>query len=257
MNRSSVILNVDDSAGARYAKSRTLKLAGYEVFEAATGWDALAQVRELKPDLVLLDMKLPDLSGLEVCRRIKDDPVTASILVLQTSASLVDSYDKVRGLEGGADNYLAAPVEPQELIANVSALLRLRDVQREARESEERFRQLAENIADVFWMFDPTDATLLYVSPAYERLWGCSPQALQTDSCVWLDIVHPEDRERVLAAFEALLRFEDYEQDYRLTLPDGRERWIRDRGFPVQDEYGRNYRVARISQDVTAQKRAE
>jgi PAS domain S-box-containing protein len=257
MSRSCIILNVDNNENARSAKSRTLALAGFQVLEAADGSEALVQVRELKPDLVLLDMKLPDLSGLEVCRRIKQDPATASTLVLQTSASLIESYDKVRGLDGGADNYLAAPVEPQELIANVSALLRLRGVQHELRENEERFRQLAENIADVFWIFDPGEGRLLYVSPAYERLWGCDSQALQANSHAWLDSVHPEDRADVGAAFDALLRFEDYEQEYRLLMPDGSERWIRDRGFPVQDEQGHNYRVTRISQDITAQKRAE
>lgn len=257
MNRNRIILNVDDSEGARYAKSRTLKLAGFDVVEATTGWDALTQVKDCMPDLVLLDIKLPDLSGLEVCRRIKDDPATASVLVLQTSAALVDSYDKVRGLEGGADSYLAAPVEPHELIANVNALLRLRDVQRESRENEARFRQLAENIADVFWVFDPHERQLLYVSPAYENLWGCSSQELQRDFYAWLQGVHADDRARVRAAFDGLLRFEDYEQEYRLRMPDSSERWIRDRGFPVQNELGVNYRVARISQDVTAQKRAE
>jgi PAS domain S-box-containing protein len=257
MSRSSLILNVDDSEEARYAKSCTLRLAGFEVFEAATGREALTQVRELKPDLVLLNVNLPDLSGLEVCRRIKEDSTTAAILLLQTSASSVDSHDKVRGLEGGADNYLVAPVEPQELIANVSALLRLRGVERELRENEERFRQLAENIADVFWIFDPRDVRLLYVSPAYERLWGCNSHTLYADSSAWLERVHPEDRAGVRAAFNALLRFEDYEQEYRLLMPDASERWIRDRGFPIQDEMGSNYRVARISEDVTAQKKAE
>jgi PAS domain S-box-containing protein len=257
MSRSSIILNVDNNENARSAKSRTLTLAGFQVLEAADGSEALVQVRESKPDLVLLDMKLPDLSALEVCRRIKEDPATASTLVLQTSASMIESYDKVRGLDGGADNYLAAPLEPQELIANISALLRLRGVQHELRENEERFRQLAENIADVFWIFDPREARLLYVSPAYERLWGCDSQALQANSRAWLDIVHPEDRADVGAGFDALLRFEDYEQEYRLQMPDGSERWIHDRGFPVQDEQGCNYRVARISQDITAQKRAE
>lgn len=257
MNRTRIILNVDDSDGARYAKSRTLQLAGFEVREASTGFDALEQVLESLPDLVLLDMKLPDLSGLEVCRRIKENPATSSVLVLQTSASLVDSNDKVRGLDGGADNYLAAPVEPHELIANVKALLRLRDVQRELRENEERFRQLAENIGDVFWIFDPTAPALLYVSPAYETLWGCDSGLLQADPFAWLGAVHTDDRDSVRAAFEGLLRFEDYEQEYRLQMTDGSERWIRDRGFPVQDEFGVNYRVARISQDITLQKRAE
>jgi PAS domain S-box-containing protein len=98
---------------------------------------------------------------------------------------------------------------------------------------------------------------LLYVSPAYEHLWGCDPQMLRENPHAWLESVHPEDRERVRTAFDGLLRFEDYEQEYQLLMPDGADRWICDRGFPVRDEQGKNYRVARISQDITAQKKAE
>ncbi len=256
-NSASIILNVDDSDGARYAKTRTLKHAGFTVVEAATGTDALSKIKEQMPDLVLLDMKLPDLSGFEVCRRIKTDPAMASVLVLQTSASLIDSTDKVRGLEGGADNYLVAPVEPHELIANVKALLRLRDAQRELHENEERFRQLTENIADVFWIVDPIAQQLLYISPAYEKLWARTLPQPQESLYAWLDDVHPQDRERVHSAFEVLLNFGNYEEEYRLQLADGSERWLRDRGFAVQNERGINYRVARISQDITAQKIAE
>lgn len=252
-----LILNVDDSDGARYAKSRILQLAGFEVIEAGTGQDALAQVHERRPDLVLLDMKLPDMNGFDVCRHIKDDPATASVLVLQTSASLIDSLDRVRGLDSGADNYLVAPVEPHELIANVKALLRLRDVQRELHENEQRFRQLAENIADTFWVFDPVTVQLLYVSPAYEKLWGLPSAPLYTQPRAWLDAVDPRDRERVGIAFEQFLKFEKYEQEFRVLRPDGGECWIRDRGFPIENEQGVNYRVVRISEDITVQKQAE
>lgn len=257
MNNAAVILNVDDSDCARYAKSRVLKMAGFTVLEAATGGDALALIKQQMPDLVLLDMKLPDLSGFEVCRRIKAEPATASVLVLQTSASLIESTDRVKGLEGGADNYLAAPVESHELIANVKALLRMRNIQRELHENEERFRQLTENIGDVFWIVDPLTQQLLYVSPAYEKLWARNVPGPGDSLYTWLDLVHPTDRDRVRAAFEQLLTFANYEEEYRLQLPDGSERWISDRGFPVQNEQGVNYRVARISQDITAQKQAE
>jgi response regulator of citrate/malate metabolism len=110
---------------------------------------------------VLLDVKLPDINGIEVCRRIKADPDSSMVLVLQTSAALTGRADKIRGLEGGADNYLAAPIEADELIANVNALLRMRRTQTDLRDSEERFRQLADNIEDVFWMFSvPTRAAV-------------------------------------------------------------------------------------------------
>ena len=134
----SVILNVDDSEAARYAKSRILKQAGFTVLEAASGSAALYRAREDKPDLMLLDTKLPDINGLEVCRLIKSDPATSAILVLQTSASYVGVADRIRGLENGADNYLFEPIEPEELVANVKALLRLGRVERELRDVDRR-----------------------------------------------------------------------------------------------------------------------
>ncbi|WP_394781315.1 response regulator, partial [Undibacterium sp.] len=173
-----VILNVDDEHGARYAKTRVLQNAGFTVVEAVNGTQALEMVTSHAPDLVLLDVKLPDINGLEVCRRIKADPAAAAVLILQTSAALTQREDRIRGLEGGADNYLVTPIEADELVANVRALLRLRSTQKELRDSEERFRQFAESIGDVFWMLDAQDSSVLYVSPAYEGMWERSTEHL-------------------------------------------------------------------------------
>ena len=133
-----LILNVDDSEGARYAKTRILSHAGFEVIEAASGAEALQRARSDMPALVLLDTRLPDINGFEVCRRLKEDSQTRHILVLQTSASFVGTTHKVRALETGADNYLFEPIEPEELVANVRALLRLGRVERELREVDRR-----------------------------------------------------------------------------------------------------------------------
>ncbi|HEY0062760.1 MAG TPA: response regulator [Telluria sp.] len=133
-----LILNVDDTVAARYAKTRILTRAGYRVIEAGTGAEALALVRSDAPDLVLLDTKLPDINGFDVCRQLKNDPGTRMVLVLQTSASFVGKTDKIRGLDGGADNYLFEPIEPDELLANVRALLRLGRVERELRDVDRR-----------------------------------------------------------------------------------------------------------------------
>jgi len=124
------------TARARYAKSRVLTRAGFKVIEAATGAEALAQAELHSPDLVLLDTKLPDIHGMEVCRRLKAGNITCTILVLQTSASYIGVTDKIRALEGGADNYLFEPIEPEELVANVKALLRLGQVERELRDMD-------------------------------------------------------------------------------------------------------------------------
>ena len=127
------ILNVDDHDAGRYAKSRILQLAGYRVVEAATGADALRLVREAKPQLILLDVKLPDVNGIQLCRTIKSDPVSAHIMVLQISAVHTTRADRIYGLECGADTYLIEPVQADELLATVNALLRLYDRERENR----------------------------------------------------------------------------------------------------------------------------
>jgi PAS domain S-box-containing protein len=202
-------------------------------------------------------VKLPDINGIEVCRRIKADASTACVLVLQTSAALTGRDDKIRGLEGGADNYLAAPIEADELIANVNALLRMRHTQGELRESEERFRQLTESIEDVFWMFSVPEGALAYVSPAYDALWGRSRAALARENDDWLKAVHPDDRPQLAARWAALAAEPYYDEEYRLALPDGTIRWVRDRVRPVHDARGAVYRVARISSDVSRRKEME
>jgi PAS domain S-box-containing protein len=252
-----LILNVDDNDGARYAKTRMLARAGFEVIEAETGNIALAKVRECNPDLVLLDVKLPDINGLEVCRRIKLDPLTAATLVLQTSAAAVHTTDKVRALDGGADSYLTEPIEPAELIANVRALLRLRRAESALRDSDERFRQLAENIDDVFWMLDPANDALLYVSPAYRTLWGRELTPFERGEYHWAGGVHPDDRERIACAYAVLRREGRYEEEYRIVRPDGSLRWVRERAFPVPDGTGHTYRLAGIATDITARKTGE
>jgi two-component system, sensor histidine kinase len=131
MRRSSLVLNVNDHVANLYMVSKMLRNAGFAVLEARTGHEALkaAQESEPKPELVVLDVRIPDISGLEVCRRLKADPRTKDIKVLHTSATFVSTMSKVEGLESGADGYLTQPFEPQDLVATVRALIRLRAVE--------------------------------------------------------------------------------------------------------------------------------
>jgi signal transduction histidine kinase/DNA-binding response OmpR family regulator len=131
-----LILNVDDEPAIRYAKTRALQRSGFRVMEATTGQQGLACVENYRPALVLLDVKLPDMSGLEVSAIIKERfPGT---LVLQVSASFVTAQDRAAGLERGADYYLTEPVEPEELVASVRALLRLKEYEVELRAANAR-----------------------------------------------------------------------------------------------------------------------
>ena len=118
------ILLVDDTDANRYVMSRLLRKEGFLVIEAASGREALQlAAAQPQPDLIVLDVRLPDLSGFEICAQLKEHPATMATPVLQLSAVYVRDEDKVQGLQSGADSYLTSPVEPLVLLATVRALL--------------------------------------------------------------------------------------------------------------------------------------
>ena len=125
------------------------------------------------------------------------------------------------------------------------------------RESEERFRQLADHISDVFWVYELDGRKILYVSPAYESLWGRSCQSLYKRPLSYLDAIHSEDRERAMLAQQRMERGEATAEEYRIVRQDGTIRWVWDRGFPIKDKRGRVVRVAGIAEDITERKRVE
>lgn len=131
---------------------------------------------------------------------------------------------------------------------------RRKRMQEQLRESEERFRQLAENINDVFFLTDVDGSQIFYVSPAFERVWGFSSDKLYRDPSSWMELVHDSDRERVQRAVKARKPGSIYDMEFRIRRPTGAVRWIRMRGFPIQDPLGRVYRVAGIAVDITARK---
>ncbi len=131
-----------------------------------------------------------------------------------------------------------------------------KQVEAALRASEERFRQLTENIYEVFWMSCVDYPQIVYVSPAYEKIWGRSCESLYQQPSSWLEAIHPFDRTRVVAAFNKQSQG-DYDEEYRIVRPDGSIRWIRDRVFPIHNEHGKVYRFAGIAEDITERKQAE
>lgn len=116
------ILVVDDDPTALRLIGYSLQQEGYDVLTAANGLDGLAQARQLHPDLIILDIMMPDLDGFEVCRRLRADPATRRLPVLMLTAK-GQVADKVAGFRAGADDYLVKPADPGELVARVAALL--------------------------------------------------------------------------------------------------------------------------------------
>lgn len=124
------------------------------------------------------------------------------------------------------------------------------------RTSQRRFRQLAESIQEVFWLKDPDEDQMLYVSPAYRTIWGRPVDELYEDSDSWIESIHPDDRERMAEHFLSSTAT-SLEKEYRIVRGDGEIRWIRDDAFPVRDEDGEVIRVAGVARDVTERKRLE
>src|SRR5687768_12561900 len=126
----------------------------------------------------------------------------------------------------------------------------------ERRDSENHFRQIADNIHEFIWLSDVDFTTHYYINPAYERIWGRTRESLYEDPRSLLDGIHGEDRERVEAALHRLAKGE-YDIEFRVVRPDGEIRWVWSRGVPVRDKEGNVTRIAGITEDVTDRKKAE
>ena len=119
------------------------------------------------------------------------------------------------------------------------------------RESDERFRQLAENIKEVFWITDVAKSKFMYISPAYETIWGRTVESLYAAPNSWLEGVHPDDRARIQLASETKQAPGTFNETYRIVRPDGSLRWIHDRAFPVHGDHGEIRRIVGTAEDIT------
>ena len=153
------ILFVDDDEANRRMLCWLFRNEGFAVMEAGTGAEAL-RLASAKPDLVVLDVNLPDLNGFEVCRRLKADPATASTPVLHVSAVYINSGDRSEGLESGADGYLVKPVEPREMLATVRSLLRIHKAEESARAASQQWRITFDAISDPVCLLDAAGVVL-------------------------------------------------------------------------------------------------
>jgi PAS domain S-box-containing protein len=248
------ILNVDDNKTSRYAKSRMLRRAGFEVQEATRGSQALDCIQQGRPSLVLLDIDLPDINGLEVCRRIKNDPATASTLVLQVSASLVSSADKARGLEGGADAYLTEPIEPEELVATVKALLRLRQAEAALKTQEAFLRQVIDLNPNLIFAKDRQGRFTL-ANQAVAEVYGTTVEGLlgKTDADFTANPAEVEHFQYDDLEVMDSLR-EKFIPEETLTDAAGRVRWLQTVKRPIISEDGLAHQVLGVATDITVHK---
>jgi PAS domain S-box-containing protein len=192
------ILYADDTEAQRYALSRVLRSAGFYVLEAGTGQQALDMCAQ-RPDLIVLDVNLPDINGIDVCKRIKAGDATARTPVLQVSASLVSTEARVAGLDGGADAYLTQPIEPQELIATVRALLRVRTAEDQLWKSQLQYRSFFEANPLPCFVFDTVDLRILTVNAAAIQHYGHTREEFA--AMTLRDLLLADDQQAFLQAF--------------------------------------------------------
>ncbi|WP_145128917.1 response regulator [Pseudomonas sp. URMO17WK12:I11] len=147
MNADVRLLIVDDNVATRYAMHRRLAVHGYQVLEAGTGGEGLALIRDSQIDALILDVNLPDMSGFDIVRLLRQDPRTALLPVIHVSAASIHTGDIITGLNAGADAYLIHPVDPDVLLATLRTLLRVRDTERALRQSEARFREIFTSVS--------------------------------------------------------------------------------------------------------------
>ena len=296
MSERTRILVVDDNATNLELLARLLRGKGYEVSEAGSGAQCLELVRRQAFDLVLMDVVMPDLGGVEVCQRLKADPTQADMFVVLISSQEVSPENKAAGLDCGADEYIVRPVPARELLARMNALVRIQQARKELRlaraeleirvtertaqltranedlrqEIVERKRaehelrqkenqlQSAHQLAQLgSWRWEIATGEVVWSDETY-RIFGLEPGKFMPGYEAFFNMVFPEDRERVQRAVQQSLdSHEPYSADYRLRRPDGSTRFIHGHGEVVLDTAGRVVVMQGVNQDITDRKLAE
>ena len=254
------ILVVDDDTGGLYAKCRMLQRAGFEVEQAVTGGDALRLIRTKRAQLVILDVQLPDMNGLEIAETIKADSELSSIPVLQTSAAFTNAEDAAAGLNRGADAYLTEPLKEDVLIATVNALLRARRAEEELRKQREWLQVTLKSIGDGVIATDMA-GRVIFMNSIAESLTGCRESDVKGQLISeTLKLVDETTRAEVALPFDDILKGERPTHLSGSTIlvgKNGTEYPVEDNVAPIKDIAGGTTGMVVVLREIGERKRAE
>ncbi len=290
------ILVIDDAQVNLRMLTKCLATEGYAVQAVPDGKRALEAVLSNKPDLILLDIVMPDLDGFEVCHILKENPQTKAIPVLFMSA-LNETEDKVKGFEAGAVDYITKPFQFPEVLARVQTHLTLRTLQKGLEEanrtlearvaertkslseanqalekevterkmiamalrlSEERYALAMQGSTDGLWDWD-LESDEVYLSPRWKAILGYNPNEIGNTSDEWFNRVHADDLARFRMSIINHLETQTphLEEEYRMQHKDGTYRYVCTRGLAVRNAEGKAYRMAGSQTDISYRKRIE
>ena len=290
-----MILIVDDLPDNLRVLSAALSGQGFQIRCAKSGAIALMAVKTTSPDLILLDIKMPDMDGYEVCQRLKASAATRNIPIIFLSA-LDDVFDKVKAFNMGGADYITKPFQVEEVLirvkyqlalkaaqvgiwqlneelellveqrteqlARINEELALEIIERKhttecLRISEERLESILGSIEDVVWSMNPTASQFIYFNAAVEKIYGFPTSKFLEDPEFWLKVIHADDRERIEIANRSIMTTGTVSEEYRILRPDQEVRWVSDRRYLVYDRDGKVIRIDGIVRDITDHKRAQ
>lgn len=250
------ILLVDDNKELCISLHDVLEEKGYSVEYLHNGKDAIALALKTRYELVITDIRLPDIPGTEVVSEISKSLPSTEFIYITGHASLETAIEAVK--QEHVISYETKPLNLDHLLSTINQIFKRRETEAKLKESEERFRELAENIPEVFWVASPDFEQILYISPTYETVWGRTCKSLYEQPKSWTDNIHPDDCEKVIKALEKHVQGKaSFAEDYRIIRPDGSIRWILDRAFSVKSASGATNRIIGIAKDITERKKMQ
>ncbi|MDX8409187.1 MAG: response regulator, partial [Mariprofundales bacterium] len=252
-NEVNTVLVVDDDPMFRMMLQQFFVKEGYQVAQADDGASALALVEQCQPDCVLMDVSMPNMDGLEACRRLRDSGASVPVIMMtaQEGDEMVDPC-----YQAGASDYISKPIHWAVLRNRLRNLIAQWQADHELRASEHRLRQIFSASPDAFWLMNADNDALLFANDRYQPLFGHSSDDLQRNPLAWMECVHPQDRSRVALLTQAFYRgdSESMEIEFRTVRADGDIGWIMLHCFPVRHAAGAVSRWVSVASDITAKK---
>ena len=275
------ILVIDDSPDNLRVLSLALAEHNYDVRCAKSGSMAFKAIEMELPNLILLDIRIPDLDGYRICHQLKADPDTREIPVIFISA-LDTAFDKVKAFASGGADYITKPFQVEEVLARVKNQLELQSFQskldqlnneleqrvfrrtqqlqtvnQRLQASEERLESILNALEDVVWSASFEPFQILYLNPAAETIYQRPIESFLTNSELWFETIHPDDRTEVFESVKAITSRGGLDIEYRILRPDGETRWVRNRSQLVIADDEVSIRIEGIVSDISDRKRAE